>query len=105
MIFALAPSYTVAFFSLGILGIMHLISASNLNSVVQLQVDEEMRGRVMAIYLVGVLGPAPFAGLAMGWLVSSFGPRLVVALSGSILALLAVVLWLRGKFSDLNATN
>ena len=105
MIFALAPSYTVAFCSLGILGIMHLISASNLNSVVQLQVDEEMRGRVMAIYLVGVLGPAPFAGLAMGWLVSSFGPRLVVALSGSILALLAVVLWLRGKFSDLNATN
>ena len=105
MIFALAPSYTVAFFSLGILGIMHLISASNLNSVVQLQVDEEMRGRVMAIYLVGVLGPAPFAGLAMGWLVSAFGPRLVVALSGSILALLAVVLWLRGKFSDLNATN
>ena len=105
MIFALAPSYTVAFFSLGILGIMHLISASNLNSVVQLQVDEEMRGRVMAIYLVGVLGPAPFAGLAMGWLVSAFGPRLVVALSGSILAFLAVVLWFRGKFSDLNSTT
>ena len=105
MIFALAPSYTVAFCSLGILGIMHLISASNLNSVVQLQVDEEMRGRVMAIYLVGVLGPAPFAGLAMGWLVSAFGPRLVVALSGSILAFLAVVLWFRGKFSDLNSTT
>jgi MFS family permease len=105
MIFALAPSYTVAFFSLGILGIMHLISASNLNSVVQLQVDEEMRGRVMAIYLVGVLGPAPFAGLAMGWLVSAFGPRLVVALSGSILAFLAVVLWFRGKFSDLKSTT
>ena len=105
MIFALAPSYTVAFFSLGILGIMHLISASNLNSVVQLQVDEEMRGRVMAIYLVGVLGPAPFAGLAMGLLVSAFGPRLVVALSGSILAFLAVVLWFRGKFSDLNSTT
>ena len=105
LIFAVAPSYSVAFCSLGILGIMHLTSASNLNSVVQLQVDEEMRGRVMAIYLVGVLGPAPFAGLAMGWLVSSFGPRLVVSLSGSILALLAIVLWSRGKFNDLNATT
>ena len=105
IIFAVAPSYSVAFCSLGILGIMHLTSASNLNSVVQLQVDEEMRGRVMAIYLVGVLGPAPFAGLAMGWLVSSFGPRLVVSLSGSILALLAIVLWSRGKFNDLNATT
>ena len=105
IIFAVAPSYSVAFCSLGILGIMHLTSASNLNSVVQLQVDEEMRGRVMAIYLVGVLGPAPFAGLATGWLVSSFGPRLVVSLSGSILALLAIVLWSRGKFNDLNATT
>jgi hypothetical protein len=95
----------VAFCALGILGIMHLTSASNLNSVVQLQVDEEMRGRVMAIYLVGVLGPAPFAGLAMGWLISVFGPRPVVALSGAILALSAIVLWVRGKFSNLNTVN
>jgi hypothetical protein len=105
VLFAVAPSYTVAFCALGILGSMHLTSASNLNSVVQLQVDEEMRGRVMAIYLVGVLGPAPFAGLAMGWLVSVFGPRPVVALSGSILALSAVILWARGKFSNLNTVN
>ena len=105
ILFAVAPSYAVAFSALGILGIMHLTSASNLNSVVQLQVDEEMRGRVMAIYLVGVLGPAPFAGLAMGWLVSVFGPRPVVALSGSILALSAVILGARGKFSNLNTMN
>ena len=59
----------------------------------------------MAIYLVGVLGPAPFAGLAMGWMVSLFGPRPVVAISGSILVLSALVLWARGKFSNLNAKN
>ena len=64
VLFAIAPSYGVAFLALSFLGVMHLISASNLNSVVQLQVDEEMRGRVMAIYIVGVLGPAPFASLA-----------------------------------------
>lgn len=105
VLFAIAPSYGVAFLALSFLGVMHLISASNLNSVVQLQVDEEMRGRVMAIYIVGVLGPAPFASLAMGWLVSLFGPRLVVALSGSILACAGILLWSRGKFSNLNATN
>jgi len=105
ILFAVAPSYLVAFGALGILGVMHLTSASNLNSVVQLQVDEEMRGRVMAIYLVGVLGPAPFAGLAMGWLISLFGPRLVVALSGCILVLSATILWARGKFTNLNAIS
>jgi hypothetical protein len=59
----------------------------------------------MAIYLVGVLGPAPFAGLAMGWLISLFGPRLVVALSGCILVLSATILWARGKFTNLNAIS
>ncbi len=105
ILFAAAPSYFIAFLALSFLGVMHLISASNLNSVVQLQVDEEMRGRVMAIYIVGVLGPAPFASLAMGWLVSLFGPRLVVAVSGSILALAGIILWSQGKFSNLNAKN
>ncbi|MEC7811095.1 MAG: MFS transporter [Actinomycetota bacterium] len=105
ILFAVAPSYFIAFLALSFLGVMHLISASNLNSVVQLQVDEEMRGRVMAIYIVGVLGPAPFASLAMGWLVSLFGPRLVVAVSGSILALAGIILWSQGKFSNLNAKN
>ena len=105
ILFAVAPSYFIAFLALSFLGVMHLISASNLNSVVQLQVDEEMRGRVMAIYIVGVLGPAPFASLVMGWLVSLFGPRLVVAVSGSILALAGIILWSQGKFSNLNAKN
>ena len=102
LIFALAPVYEVAFLALGVIGIMHLTSASNLNSVVQLQVDDEMRGRVMAIYIVGVLGPAPFANLAMGWLISLFGPRTAVATSGCVLAVLGLLFGVTGRFRNLD---
>ncbi|MEE2768573.1 MAG: MFS transporter [Actinomycetota bacterium] len=100
--FALAPTYAVAFVALAVVGVAHLVSASNLNSVVQLQVDDAMRGRVMAIYMVGVLGPAPFANLLVGWLISVFGPRPVVALCGGILALAALLLRASGRLQHLD---
>ena len=81
VLFALAPSFWLGYVGLGLIGAMHLTSATNLNSTVQLQVDDAFRGRVMAIYLMGVLGLAPFANLLMGWLISVFGPRPVVTLS------------------------
>ena len=100
--FALAPTYFVAFLALIVVGFTHLISAANLNSVVQLQVDDSKRGRVMAIYLIGVLGPAPFANLALGWLISVFGPRLVVAICGGLLGFAALVFRFSGYLQRLD---
>ena len=101
-VFALAPTYTVAFAALAVVGVMHLVSSANLNSVVQLQVDDEMRGRVMAIFVLGVLGPAPFANLLVGWLISVYGPRPVVAVCGGLLVLAALVLRSSGRLALLD---
>ena len=100
--FALAPTYAMGFAALAAIGLTHLVSASNLNSVVQLQVDDAMRGRVMAIYMVGVLGPAPFANLLVGWLISVYGPRPVVAVCGGLLVLAALVLRSSGRLARLD---
>ena len=100
--FALAPTYAMGFGALAAIGLTHLVSASNLNSVVQLQVDDAMRGRVMAIYMVGVLGPAPFANLLVGWLISVYGPRPVVAVCGGLLVLAALVLRSSGRLAHLD---
>ena len=100
--FALAPTYAMGFGALAAIGLTHLVSASNLNSVVQLQVDDAMRGRVMAIYMVGVLGPAPFANLLVGWLISVYGPRPVVATCGGLLVLAALVLRSSGRLARLD---
>ena len=100
--FALAPTYAMGFGALAAIGLTHLVSASNLNSVVQLQVDDAMRGRVMAIYMVGVLGPLPFSNLLVGWLISVYGPRPVVAVCGGLLVLAALVLHLSGRLAHLD---
>ena len=100
--FALAPTYAMGFGALAAIGLTHLVSASNLNSVVQLQVDDAMRGRVMAIYMVGVLGPLPFSNLLVGWLISVYGPRPVVAVCGGLLVLAALVLRSSGRLAHLD---
>ena len=100
--FALAPTYAMGFGALAAIGLTHLVSASNLNSVVQLQVDDAMRGRVMAIYMVGVLGPLPFSNLLVGWLISVYGPRPVVAVCGGLLVLAALVLHSSGRLAHLD---
>ena len=102
VVFALAPSFWVGFSALALVGAMHLASATNLNSTVQLQVADELRGRVMAIYLMGVLGLSPFANLLMGWLISILGPRPVVAASGLIVIGGGLVLQLTGQYARLD---
>ncbi len=102
IMFGLAPVFWVGFLALGAIGAMHLTSASNLNSSVQLQVDDAVRGRVMAIYLMGVLGTAPFANLAMGWLISAFGPRPVVTTGGLLLVFGGMALFGTGRLQRLD---
>ena len=98
MLFAAAPVLWMGFVGLGLIGCMHLGSASNLNATVQLQVDDTIRGRVMALYLMGVLGVSPFANLAMGAAIAVFGPRPVVAFAGLVVLGGGVFLHLTGRF-------
>ena len=102
VVFALAPSFWLGYVGLGLIGAMHLASATNLNSTVQLQVDDAFRGRVMAIYLMGVLGLAPFANLLMGWLISVFGPRPVVTMAGLLVVGGGLALQATGRYRQLD---
>ena len=102
VLFALAPSFWLGYVGLGLIGAMHLASATNLNSTVQLQVDDAFRGRVMAIYLMGVLGLAPFANLLMGWLISVFGPRPVVTMAGLLVVGGGLALQATGRYRQLD---
>ena len=102
VVFALAPSFWLGYVGLGLIGAMHLASATNLNSTVQLQVDDAFRGRVMAIYRMGVLGLAPFANLLMGWLISVFGPRPVVTMAGLLVVGGGLALQATGRYRQLD---
>jgi MFS family permease len=52
------------------------------NSTLQLNSSPEMRGRVMALYVLVFLGSTPIGGPIVGWVAQAWGPRASVALGG-----------------------
>jgi MFS family permease len=61
-------------------------------SLVQLLAPQELRGRVVSIYMVAFRGGSPLGGLVSGWLVTQIGSApTVLALNGGLLAIIALV--------------
>jgi MFS family permease len=63
-------------------GMMMQVAACN--TIVQTLVDEDKRGRVMALYSTAVFGVMPFGGLLAGRMSDSFGAGTTLLLGGSI---------------------
>jgi MFS family permease len=61
---------------------MSVTFAAGVNSSLQLAVEPEMRGRVMALYSVVFLGSTPVGGPMVGWLSEAAGPRAGLVLGG-----------------------
>ncbi|HEY2989850.1 MAG TPA: MFS transporter [Candidatus Binatia bacterium] len=59
---------------------MVLIAACN--TVLQALAEDEMRGRVMSVFSMMLVGMAPFGSLIGGWLADRIGAPLVVAIGG-----------------------
>jgi len=70
-------------------GWMVLIAASN--TALQTLADNEMRGRVMSLFSMMLVGMAPFGSLLAGWLADRVGAPLVVATGGAFCAVAGVI--------------
>jgi MFS family permease len=68
---------------------MVLIAASN--TVLQTLADDAMRGRVMSLFTMMLVGMAPLGSLLAGWLADRFGAPVVVGGGGAVCALAALV--------------
>jgi hypothetical protein len=63
---------------------------SMVNSLVQLIVTNQMRGRVMSVYNFAFRGGMPMGNLVTGWLVPMFTAPVVLAANGLLLMAVAV---------------
>jgi MFS family permease len=70
--------------------------ASN-NTLVQLFVSEELRGRVMSTYQLASIGMMPIGALTVGFMGHTLGPRQTVVMCGVVTILSGIVLvtWLK----------
>ena len=72
---ALAPSASVALLLLVAVGAASVSLMARGNATLQLASAPEMRGRVMALWLVAFLGTTPLGAPVAGWVSSTFGAR------------------------------
>ena len=63
---------------------------SSVPSLIQLIAPNEMRGRVMGIYMVAFRGGMPLGSLVSGYLATVIGAPLVIGINGVLLILVAI---------------
>ncbi|HXS46870.1 MAG TPA: MFS transporter, partial [Solirubrobacterales bacterium] len=78
---ALMPSIALELPVLALLGAAAVTFAAAINSSLQLAVEPQMRGRVMALYSIVFLGSTPIGGPLAGWLAEAYDPRVALLLA------------------------
>lgn len=92
--FAAAPTPVVVLIALFIGGIGFLLGVTTTNSNLQHRLDENMRGRVMALWSMAFLGSRPIAAILDGAVADLISPRVGVL---SAVLPLAVGWWAMGR--------
>jgi hypothetical protein len=70
---------------------------NNANATLQLNVPDELRGRVISVYPTVFVGSSPIGALLVGWIASRHGVEASLAVSGIACVLVGVAgtAWLR----------
>ena len=80
-----------------IFGAAHMGHGVTMNSALQVQVDEQYRGRVMSVWLMSVLSGLPLGSLLGGFLGDLVSMRFLLLLYGGLLAGFWVIAVLRSN--------
>ena len=102
---AFAPTYFMFALTLPLGGCVALLTLVSANSYVQTSTRQELRGRVMGIYLLIFMGGTPIGSPLIGWVADQIGIRSTIFLCGLIVASGALLcIWLlRGGKGDAQA--
>ncbi len=88
----IAPIVSVFLICLAAIGFTRLLFATTAESIVQMSSNRVIRGRVMAIYAMVVLGGQAIGGPLMGWATEVWGVRPAMIASGIVPAVAAIVI-------------
>jgi len=91
VLFALNTQFILALALAVGLGVGFMLVFTSINTLLQTNVDDQMRGRVMGLYTLTFFGFAPFGNLAMGQLAEQWGMRVIIALSAACSFVLAAI--------------
>jgi predicted MFS family arabinose efflux permease len=92
IVFGAWPAYVVGMVALVVIGASFLAVISSVNSSLQLHVNDDFRGRVMALRLMAFTLSVSVGGLVQGWIADRVGARPTVVGAGVVLLVIAVLL-------------
>ena len=77
---ALTRSVPIVLLLFIVIGWGSITALANMNTMIQLEVPDKLRGRVFSTYLWGLQGIAPFGSLLVGWMAQTWGvPKTALA--------------------------
>jgi MFS family permease len=82
VVIALMPTYEAFTVMTPLVGVTALTTITAANTVMQVSVPDELRGRVMALYLMVFMGGTPIGSPFIGWVGESFGARWTLIVGG-----------------------
>lgn len=94
IVFSLSQNLTVSLIFLFALGFAIVISVAVTNTLLQKLVTDEMRGRVMSMFMFSFLGAMPVGNLIAGAASHRFGVQRTLAAGGLIIAVFASIVTL-----------
>jgi len=83
LLFALNTQFILALGLAVGLGVGFMLVFTGINTLLQTNVDDQMRGRVMGLYTLTFFGFAPFGNLAIGTLAERWGMSVIIMLSAA----------------------
>jgi len=95
VIFAMSQTLWISEVLLFLTGASLMVVFSTVTSLVQLIAPNEMRGRVMSIYMVAFRGGMPLGSLASGYLATFISAPLVLEINGVLLMIVALYFLIR----------
>lgn len=102
LVLAHAPTLPIAFGMLVVTGILSVSFNATNNTLLQIEAREELRGRVLALYMFLMIGSTPLGGAVTGFVANTFDVRLALQINASMCLLglaLTLAFWRRGTAS------
>ncbi|MCC7203225.1 MAG: MFS transporter [Nitrospirae bacterium] len=94
VMFTFTVNLAIALLLLLFAGLGLISQMAMINTTIQRLADDRLRGRVMAIYALMVMGLAPLGHLEVGYFTEHYGPRFAIRFGAAVVFIFAVILFL-----------
>lgn len=98
--FSMSENFILSTILAGFIGLFSTTQLSASNSLIQLEVDDSLRGRVISLWMISVVGLGPVGGILVGAAANVYGAPLAMALCGVlsfILCSITLIMSLRAQ--------